>query len=337
MSGIIITVGDPAGSGADVLLKAAAAALPVAIVAIGDRDMLAMRARALQNIMGVEVAVVDYDERLHGVRQTGVLPVIHRPCPAQVVIGEPHPDNSAHTIECIDEAVDMCIAGRFDALTTGPVNKAVIRQAGINFLGHTEWIAHRCHAPLAVMMLANDAMRVCLLTTHIPLAEVAQQVTADRLTQVISIINNDLRRLFQVKRPTIGVCGLNPHAGEGGYLGNEENTVIAPTIEALRARGLDVVGPLPADTAFTPAKLASLDVVLAMYHDQGLPVIKHADFGGTVNITLGLPIVRTSVDHGTAADLAGTFQADESSLRAAIVQAHQLSAHKTVPDRFVAR
>ena len=322
---IITTTGDPAGIGPDIVLKAAASPRATGMVAIGDRDMLAARALALEKALGMRVQVVDGNDPPH---RPGVLPVIHRACPARVIPGTLNPDHGEHIVGCIDEAVDLCRAGRFDAMATAPVSKAVINRAGIPFSGHTEWIAARCGAPMPVMMLAGGGLRVCLLTTHIPLAEVPGWITADRLRQVVEIILADLADLFAIEQPTLGVCGLNPHAGEGGHIGREEVEVITPTLDALRARGAAVVGPLPADTAFTPTRLASLDAVLAMYHDQGLPVSKHAGFGETVNLTLGLPIVRTSVDHGTACELAGTFQASESSLLAAIEMARKLSRNR---------
>ena len=324
---IIVTTGDPAGIGPDIALKAAAASLPACIAVIGDRAMLAERAVAFHKIAGVKIKIADYDQRAH---RAGVLPVIHRPCRMPATPGQLNPANSEYVIGCIDAAVDLCRAREFDAMTTGPVNKAVINQAGISFRGHTEWIARRCGVPSPVMMLANDRMRVCLLTDHIPLAEVPRQITAQRLREAIDIIIAELRTRFNIARPRLGVCGVNPHAGEGGYLGSEETEIIVPTLDALRNQQTDahIIGPISADTAFTSDRVASFDAVLAMYHDQGLPAIKTAGFGDTVNITLGLPIVRTSVDHGTAVELAGHFTACESSLNAAIAQACALSANK---------
>ena len=324
---ILITTGEPAGIGPDITLQSATASLPGRIIAIGDRALLTARAK----LLGLKVKVVDDDDdQSHQPHQPGVLAVIHHPCKSPVVPGESNPENSEYVVGCIDRAVDLCLAGRFDAMVTAPVNKAIINRAGIEFSGHTEWIAERCHAPSPVMMLASGDLRVCLLTTHIPLAEVASRVTKSRIQEVVGVILGDLRRRFNIQKPVIGVCGLNPHAGEGGYLGREEIEIITPALDELRATGADVVGPIPADTAFTPARLASLDAVLAMYHDQGLPVSKHANFGETVNITLGLPIVRTSVDHGTALELAATGTADESSLKAAITLACQLAGKSTI-------
>lgn len=334
---IIITTGEPAGIGPDITLKAAASTSASGraghVVAIGDRDVLQDRAK----LLGLDIELVDYatsspphSETSHD-HQIGKLPVIHQPCKHKVVAGELNFKNSEYVMSCIDAAVDACLAEEFDAMTTAPVNKAIINQAGIRFSGHTEYIAERCQAE-PVMMLANRSMRACLLTTHVPLAEVAKHVTADRITQVVTIILNDLRRLFRIQQPTLGVCGLNPHAGENGYIGKEEIEIITPALDSLRAQGADIVGPISADTAFTKSRLASLDAVLAIYHDQALPVVKHADFGETVNLTLGLPIIRTSVDHGTAVELVGTTEADESSLKAAIKLAAELSANKKPVD-----
>ncbi len=324
---ILVTTGDPAGIGPDIVLKVAATPLPAAaaIVAIGDAAMLKARA----GILGLPVNVVEYDD---SPGRPGALAVIHQPCKTKAVPGELNPENSEYVVGCIDRAVDLCLDGRFDAMTTAPANKAAINRAGIPFCGHTEWVAERCGAPAPVMMLANSVMRVCLLTNHVPLAEVPRRITKNRLREVIGVILDDLRRLFKVAQPTLGVCGLNPHAGEGGYLGREEIEVITPTLDELRAEGAGIIGPLPADTAFTPDRLAALDAVLAMYHDQGLPVTKHAGFFDTVNVTLGLPIVRTSVDHGTALELAGTGLADESSLKAAIALARELAANRKTGD-----
>ena len=320
---VVITTGDPAGIGPDIALRVAAAnPFRARIAAIGDRDMLAARAQA----MGLAVKLADYADQPH---RRGVLSVIHRRCPVAPVAGELNPANSEHVIACIDAAVDLCLNAEFDAMVTAPVHKATINRAGIAFSGHTEWIAKRCRAPSPVMMLAGGGLRVCLLTNHIPLAEVPRRVTAARLAEVINVIGRDLTRLFNIEEPVIGVCGLNPHAGESGHIGREEVDIIAPTLERLRARGVRIEGPLPADTAFTPARLKSLDAVLAMYHDQGLPVSKHAGFGNSVNLTLGLPIIRASVDHGTATDLAATPHANPSSLKAAITLAIALCAGRS--------
>jgi 4-hydroxythreonine-4-phosphate dehydrogenase len=218
----------------------------------------------------------------------------------------------------LDRAIDGAIAGEFDAVVTAPVHKAVINEAGVAFTGHTEYLAERTHAPLPVMMLATPELRVALATTHLPLKEVSAAITVESLCRTLEVLDHDLQKWWGLPAPRIAVCGLNPHAGESGHLGDEEIRVIAPAITRMRERGLNLSGPLPADTAFVPAQLAKCDAVLAMYHDQGLPVIKHAGFDSAVNVTLGLPILRTSVDHGTALDLAGTGAADASSLKSAL-------------------
>jgi len=229
-------------------------------------------------------------------------------------------------LAALDRAIEGCRSREFAALVTGPVHKGVINDAGVPFTGHTEYLAQRSGAPRPVMLLAARDMRVALVTTHLPLAEVSRHVTAPALTEVIRILHHDLHARFGIERPRILVLGLNPHAGEGGHLGREEIDVIIPALDALRGEGFDLIGPLPADTAFTGRRWRDVDAVLAMYHDQGLPVLKHYGFGEAVNVTLGLPFVRTSVDHGTAFDLAGTGRADPGSLRAALRMAIELAA-----------
>jgi 4-hydroxythreonine-4-phosphate dehydrogenase len=228
-------------------------------------------------------------------------------------------------MQTLERAVDGCLSGEFDALVTAPVQKSIINDAGIAFSGHTEFLAARAQAPQPVMMLATSDLRVALATTHLPLADVSRHITRASLTRVLEVLHGDLRRRFRLDNPRILVCGLNPHAGEGGHLGREEIEIIEPVVRQLTAAGMRLTGPVPADTAFTPARLAQADAVLAMYHDQGLPVIKHHDFAHAVNVTLGLPFVRTSVDHGTALDLAGSGRADPSSLRAALTLAIELA------------
>jgi len=232
--------------------------------------------------------------------------------------------NSGYGLSLLDAAVDGCLSSRFDAMVTAPVHKGVINDAGVAFTGHTEYLATRTGAALPVMLLVGGGLRVALVTTHLPLSRVSEAITPERLAAVIEVLGRDLRERFGVREPRILVCGLNPHAGEGGHLGREELEVVEPTLERLRARGLRLTGPVPADTAFLPGRVAGHDAILAMYHDQGLPVLKRASFGRAVNVTLGLPIIRTSVDHGTALDLAGTGRADTSSLRAAVELAIEL-------------
>jgi 4-hydroxythreonine-4-phosphate dehydrogenase len=234
--------------------------------------------------------------------------------------------NAAYVMRTLERAVDGCLAGEFDALLTGPVHKAAINDAGIPFVGHTEFLAERAGTEQPVMMLATHDLRVALATTHLPIAQISRHLTRELLTRVLDVLHRELRARFHIADARILVCGLNPHAGEGGHLGREEIEVIEPVVRQLSERGLRLTGPVPADTAFTPSQLARCDAVLAMYHDQGLPVIKHHDFAHAVNVTLGLPFVRTSVDHGTALELAGTGRADATSLRAALQMALELTA-----------
>jgi 4-hydroxythreonine-4-phosphate dehydrogenase len=318
---IALTSGEPAGIGPDLCLAVAARQLDCDLVCLGDRELLADRARQL----GLKVELRRYDGAPH--RHTpGTLTVEHHALHAPVTSGRLDTRNSPCVLQLLERACDGALAGEFDAIVTAPVHKGIIIDAGVPFTGHTEFLANRTGVTRPVMMLATHSLRVALATTHLPLAAVSGAITSGLLQEVLGIIDRDLTRWWGIARPRIAVCGLNPHAGEGGHLGNEEIRVIAPAIAAMRERGLEVSGPLPADTAFVPRVLADFDVVLAMYHDQGLPVIKHAGFESAVNVTLGLPILRTSVDHGTALDLAGTGRADARSLLAAIELAMQLAA-----------
>ena len=318
---IALTSGEPAGIGPDVCLAAAAQRLDCDLVCLGDRDLLAERARAL----GMSVRLRPY-EPVSRPHVPGTLAVEHHPLKAQAVAGRLDPRNGPYVLRLLERACDGARAGEFAAIVTAPVHKGVINEAGIPFTGHTEFFAARTGAPRPVMMLATQSLRVALATTHLPLARVSAAITGELLCEVLEILDRDLARWWGIERPRIAVCGLNPHAGEGGHLGDEEIRVIAPAIARMRERGLRLFGPLPADTVFVPGVLADFDVVLAMYHDQGLPVIKHAGFQSAVNVTLGLPILRTSVDHGTALDLAGTGRADPGSMRAAIELAVRLAA-----------
>jgi 4-hydroxythreonine-4-phosphate dehydrogenase len=284
--------------------------------------MLRHRARQL----ALPCRLLDYQRGQPPSRAAAQLSVLHQPLAAAAIAGQLDPRNAPAVLAMIDRAVDGCLSGEFAAMVTAPVQKSILNDAGIPFTGHTEHIAARCGAALPVMLLAAGTLRVALATTHLPLSAVPAAITRERLRTVLIILDRELRRLFGIDRPRIGVCGLNPHAGEGGHLGSEEQHTIAPALAALRAQGLDVRGPFPADTLFVPRNLAPYDAILAMYHDQGLPVLKHAGFGTAVNVTLGLPILRTSVDHGTALDLAGTGRADAGSLLAAIELAAQLAA-----------
>lgn len=312
---IALTPGEPAGIGPDVCLSVAREAHDACLVLVADPAMLEARARAL----GLEFALPEWRS---GRREAGacVLPVATA---APVTAGRLDRENARYVLETLNVAIEGCLRGEFDALVTGPVHKGVLNDAGIPFTGHTELIGERCGAE-PVMMLACAGLRVALATTHVPLAEVSRHVTRARLRATLTTLHRDLERRFGVADPRISVCGLNPHAGESGHLGREEIDVIRPVIEELAAAGMRLRGPVPADTAFVPAQLQETDAVLAMYHDQGLPVVKHRDFAGAVNVTLGLPFVRTSVDHGTALELAGTGRADPSSLRAALALARRL-------------
>jgi 4-hydroxythreonine-4-phosphate dehydrogenase len=293
---IAVTTGEPAGVGPELSAALLRADWPGArIVLVGDRALLEQR----------------------GGRSIPEAHLLHVPLAVPSVAGRLDAANARYVLDLLDAAVDGCTNGRFDAMVTAPVHKGIVNDAGVPFTGHTEYLAERTGARLPVMMLVGGGLRVALATTHLPLAEVSAAITAERLADVLTILDADLKSRFGLAAPRILVCGLNPHAGEGGHLGREELDVIEPTLSRLRAAGLQLTGPVPADTAFLPERVAGHDAVLAMYHDQGLPVLKRAAFGAGVNVTLGLPILRTSVDHGTALDLAGTGRADPGSLVAA--------------------
>ncbi len=325
---LVITPGEPAGIGPELCAQVAQADFPAQWVVIADPDLLRYRAQRL----GLDLELVLYDPDAPRLPQRAgilqVLPLALRHHPSQP--GLLDPANAAYVLDCLERACDGCLSGEFDALVTGPVHKGVINDAGFPFSGHTEFLAARCGVD-PVMMLAAPGLRVALATTHLPLRQVADHITPEGLERVIRILDRDLRQRFAIARPRMLVCGLNPHAGEGGHLGREEIEIIAPLLERLRAEGLDLVGPLAADTAFVPDHLAQADAVLAMYHDQGLPVLKHLGFGSAVNVTLGLPIVRVSVDHGTALDLAGTGRADPGSLQAALKTALEMLSRGLSP------
>ncbi|MBZ9559334.1 MULTISPECIES: 4-hydroxythreonine-4-phosphate dehydrogenase PdxA [unclassified Modicisalibacter] len=330
---LALTTGEPAGIGPDlaVMLAADGQALPGRVVAIGDPGLLADRARRLGLTLTLEPC--DPAAALPAPRP-GVLPVWPVALAAPVAPGVLEAANAGYVLETLDVAIAACRDGRAGAMVTAPLHKGVIIDGGHpGFTGHTEYLRDACGIDEVVMMLATRldhgdgarALRVALATTHLPLREVAETIDADGLTRVLTILAADLERHFGIGRPRIAVCGLNPHAGEGGHLGREEIEVIEPTLARLRETGLDLRGPLPADTLFTPTRLADIDAVLAMYHDQGLPVLKYAGFGRAANITLGLPIIRTSVDHGTALDLAGSGRIDDGSLRVALAMAADMA------------
>ena len=318
---LAVTAGEPAGIGPDLCAALAARRPDCRVVLIGDRTLYG-RARGHRALAR---SLPDYDPTAPVRRRVEVL---HVPIAAACRPGRLDPANAHYVLSLLDRAADGCLAGEFDAMVTAPVHKGVVNDAGIPFTGHTEYLAGRTGAARPVMMLVGGGLRVALATTHLPLARVPAAITAELLESVLGILDADLRGKFGLRRPRILVCGLNPHAGEGGHLGREELDVIGPALERLRARGLRLDGPVPADTAFLPERLAGVDAVLALYHDQGLPVLKRAAFGHAINVTLGLPIVRTSVDHGTALDLAGTRRADPGSLHAALALAGDLARRR---------
>jgi 4-hydroxythreonine-4-phosphate dehydrogenase len=321
---IALTSGEPSGIGPDLCLVAASKPRSWPLVCLADRELLAVRAGRLK----LKIQFSDY--RIGGdiEHAAGSLSVLHEPLATECVAGRLEVKNARSVLALIDRAVDGCLAGEFAAVVTAPVQKSLINEAGVAFSGHTEYIAQRTHAPLPVMMLTAHELRVALATTHLPLRAVSDAISTGRLLQILQILSHGLARYWRLPQPRIGVCGLNPHAGESGHLGDEEVRIIGPAIEQARAAGLSVDGPWPADTLFVPSHLAHYDAVLAMYHDQGLPVLKHAGFGHAVNVTLGLPIVRTSVDHGTALDLAGSGRGDAGSLIAAIELAAQMASRQ---------
>ena len=316
---LCITSGEPAGIGPDLCLMLAAQQFAARLVVIADRDLLAQR--ALQLNLPLQLAEYGTSAAF----APGFITVLHVPLQAPARAGKLDPANAQYVLAMLERASAGCLSGEFAAMVTAPLHKGVINDAGVPFSGHTEWLAERTNTDLVVMMLVGGGMRVALATTHLPLREVPDAITRDGLMRVIRILHHDLQRKFGLPQPRILVAGLNPHAGEGGHMGREEIDVIEPVLQHLRDQGLNLIGPLPADTLFNPAQLQRGDAVLAMYHDQGLPVLKHASFGAGVNVTLGLPIIRTSVDHGTALDLAGSGNIDSGSLAAAINLAIELA------------
>jgi 4-hydroxythreonine-4-phosphate dehydrogenase len=322
---IVVTSGEPAGIGPDACIALSLRDWPADLVIAGDAKLLEETAAALGATPRLDV----YDPTASpAMSRAGTLKILDVPAAQAVTAGRLDTRNAASVIAMLDRACDGCLSGEFAAMVTAPVQKSTLMEAGFDFTGHTEYLAARTGAALPVMMLQSAALRVALVTTHLALAEVPRAITAARLKATLEIVHDDLRRRFNVATPRIAVLGLNPHAGESGHLGREEIEVIEPVIRQLRAEGLDLRGPVPADTAFTPQFLAAgVDVIVAMYHDQGLPVIKHEGFGHTVNVTLGLPIIRTSVDHGTALSLARTGRADTGSLESAVSLAVELASH----------
>ena len=322
---VAITSGEPAGVGPELCLRIVERDWPVRLVVLGDIELMRSRAAAL----GSSVRVVPFDAAVAPV--PGVVEVVHLPLAHPSLPGKLDPANGAYVLRLLDQAIEGCVSGRFAAMVTAPVHKGVICEGlgahdTMPFTGHTEYLAEHTGTSRVVMMLVGGGLRVALVTTHLPLSAVPAAITPQALEETLRILHADLVHNFGLKSPRILVAGLNPHAGEGGHMGREEIDVIIPVLGRLRAEGMQLVGPLPADTLFVPHTLAQGDAVLAMYHDQGLPVLKHASFGGGVNVTLGLPIIRTSVDHGTALDLAGSGRADAGSLFAAIELAIDMAA-----------
>lgn len=322
---IAITPGEPAGIGPDLIITIAQQGWPVEMVVIASKALLKERAKALS----LPLTIIDYDKDASvKPQQPGSLTVLDvelaQPCAPGVL----DTANGAYVVETLRIASEKNISGEFDAIVTGPVHKGLINKAGIAFSGHTEYFANQANCTDVVMMLATKGLRVALVTTHIPLAYVSKAITSERLQKVTRILHQDLQEKFAIKSPKIYACGINPHAGEDGHLGREEIEVMEPAFAELRADGIDIIGPLPADTIFQEKYLADADAILAMYHDQGLPVLKYKGFGSSVNITLGLPFIRTSVDHGTALELAGTGTADSGSFIEAMNNAINLARNK---------
>ena len=323
---IAVTSGEPAGIGPELCLRLAGHQGEAQLLVLGDRDLLEERARAV----GLPVQIRDYAPGNQVVQN--VLDVLHIPLAKPSTAGQLDAANSAYVLALLDRALAGCQTGEFAAMVTAPVHKGVINAAGVSFTGHTEYLAEKTATPLVVMMLAGNTergpLRVALVTTHLPLKDVPQAITAEVLEKTLRILHADLRGKYGLAAPRILVAGLNPHAGEGGYLGREEIDVISPVLEKLRGEGMLLSGPHPADTMFTPPMLAQGDAVLAMYHDQGLTALKYATFGHGINVTLGLPIIRTSVDHGTALELTGTGRADAGSLFEAVAEATRMAGRK---------
>jgi 4-hydroxythreonine-4-phosphate dehydrogenase len=320
---LIITAGEPAGIGPELCVQLAT--FPkIPFVVIADKNMLLQRAE----LLGIDLRVCDFSASHESATRPNTLRVIHVPLVAESRPGVLNAANSQYVLTTLCRAVQGCQNGEFSSMVTAPVHKGVINEAGIPFTGHTEFLAEQTGTKQAVMMLVGGGMRVALATTHLQLKDVAAAITVPLLENVLRIIQRDLQHRFGIVQPRILVAGLNPHAGEGGYLGSEELEVMIPVLDKLRGEGMEVSVPLPADTLFAPHLLAQCDCVLSMYHDQGLPVLKHASFGKGVNVTLGLPIIRTSVDHGTALDLAGTGKAEVGSLLEAVKLAALMAQHE---------
>ena len=308
---LVITSGEPAGIGPDLIALLKPKQFDARLIIVGDRKLLQQRA----NDLGVNLTLIPYNADVLPPKNS--LEVIHLPLKEMAQPGQLNVNNAQYVLNTIKIATLGCLNKEFDAMVTAPIQKDIINDANIPFTGHTEYLAELCDVKLPLMMLATETLRVALVTIHMPLKDVSAAITAEKITQIVTILHHDLEQKYGIKQPHIKVCGLNPHAGENGYLGMEEIDVIIPTIKQLQKQ-FNVTGPYPADTVFTKQHLKDADAVLAMYHDQGLPVLKHSGFGNAINTTLGLPIIRTSVDHGTALDKAGTKNIDSGSLNAAI-------------------
>ena len=322
---IVISVGEPAGIGPDIVINCAQHAWPAELVVVGDSAVLAQRAQQLQQ----PLRLIPYSSGQTAQQHSpGTLLCVHIPTRRQVTPGQLDAANGPYVVASLNHCAELCRSGEADALVTAPVQKSIINEAGIPFSGHTEYLAELTDTKTVVMLLATPKMRVALATTHLPLSQVPKAITRERLTDIISVLDRDLKTTFGLTAPNIMVLGLNPHAGEAGNLGTEEIDTIIPVLNEMNERGFNLTGPLPADTAFNQSNLEAADAFLAMYHDQGLPVLKYAGFGDAVNITLGLPIIRISVDHGTALNIAGTGKASSSSLASALNCAIELSLAK---------
>ena len=319
---IAISVGEPAGIGPDILIQTVQKQRKDLLIAYADPDLIAERARLLK----LPLKLTDPESK--DAYSPGTLSIVPHKLAVPCRPGMLNPENSEYVLKCLNAAMNSCVKNETEALVTAPIQKSVIRDANIKFTGHTEYLANKLGTSNQVMMLASDHLRVALVTTHIPLNKVSNSITKEKLIRTIKILNTDLINKFQISKPKILVCGLNPHAGESGYLGTEETKIITPTLRELSTLGIDVVGPLSADTIFNEVNIKQADAFVAMYHDQGLPVIKSLNFGEITNITLGLPIIRTSVDHGTALDLAGTGKSIYKSFEKAVHLASELARNR---------
>ena len=312
---ILISAGEPSGIGPDIILQAIQQQFSADIITIGDPNLFKRRAQQLD--LDINIKLCSLTDR-PSPQEPGVLKVLPIDLNAECKTGQLNPYNAKYVLNVLETAIDACMNSRANALVTGPIQKSVLTHETANFIGHTEYLAEKTQSPLPVMMLATEGLRVALVTTHMPLSKVASHITTESVSQVLEILHHDLKTQFGINNPKIIVAGLNPHAGEDGHLGREEIEIISPVIQHHKKMGMNIIGPLPADTLFTEKYLKDADAVLAMYHDQGLPVLKYKGFGNAINVTLGLPIIRTSVDHGTALELAGTGKANAKSMILAI-------------------